>query len=66
MPLDTIRQKIETEEMQANLDEKEWSALLKFQIASKLFDSAYGYNSNRNSISMRHHNQRDRFVMKLS
>ena len=43
---------IEIGEMEANLDEKKWSALLKFQISSENFDSGYGHDSNRNSISM--------------
>ena len=52
MPLDTMRQMIEGGETEANLDEKEWSALLKFQISSENFDSGYGHDSNRTSISM--------------
>ena len=53
MPLATLRQIIEIGESEANLDEKEWSALLTFQIASKNFDSInYCHNSNINSISM--------------
>ena len=66
MPLATMRQMIEIGETEANLDEKEWSALLKFQISSENFDSGYGHDSNRNSISMWHYNQQDRFVMKVS
>ena len=62
IPLATIRQIIETGETDANLDEKKWSALLKFQISSENFDSDYGHDSNRNSISMWHYNQQDRFV----
>ena len=42
MPLATVRQMIDIGEMEANLDEKEWSALLKFQSASENFDSGYG------------------------
>ena len=66
MPLATMRQMIEIGETEANLDEKEWSALLKFQISSENFDSGYGHDSNRNSTSMWHYNQQDRFVMKVS
>ena len=66
MPLATMRQMIEIGETEANLDEKEWSALLKFQISSENFDSGYDHDSNRNSISMWHYNQQDRFVMKVS
>ena len=62
MPLATVRQTIEIGETEVNLDEKEWSALLKFQISSETFDSGYGHDSNRNSISMWHYNQQDRFV----
>ena len=47
MPLATMRQMIETGETEANLDEKEWSTLLKFQTASENFDSGYGHDSNR-------------------
>ena len=43
MPLATMRQMIEIGETEANLDEKEWSALLKFQIASENFESGYGH-----------------------
>ena len=32
MPLATMRQMIEVGETEANLDEKEWFALLKFEI----------------------------------
>ena len=56
---------IEIGETEANLDDKEWSALLKFQISSENFDSGYGHASNRNSISMWHYNQQDRFMMKV-
>ena len=66
MPLATIRQMIEIGETEANLDEKEWSTLLKFQISSENFDSGYGHDSNTNSISMWHYNQQDRFVVKVS
>ena len=66
MPFATIRQMIEIGETEANLDEKEWSALLKFQISSENFDSGYGHDSNRNSISMWHYNQQHRFVLKVS
>ena len=66
MPLATMRQMIEIGETGTNLDEKAWSALLKFQISSENFDSGYGHDSNRNSISMWHYNQQDRFVMKVS
>ena len=55
---------IEIGETEANLDEKEWSALLKFQISSENFDSGYGHDGNRNS--MWHYNRQDRFVMKVS
>ena len=65
MPLATMREMIEIGETEANLDEKEWSALLKFQIFSENFDSGYGHDSNRNSIFMWHYNQQDRFVMKV-
>ena len=51
MPLATMRQMIETGETETNLDKKEWSTLLKFQTASENFDSGYGHDSNRNSIS---------------
>ena len=66
MPLATMMQMIEIGETEANLDEKEWSALQKFQISSENFDSRYGHDSNRNSISMWHYNQQDRFVIKVS
>ena len=70
MPLATMRQMIEIRETQANVDEKEWSALLKFQTASENFDSGYGHDNSpdnsRNSISMWHCNQQDKFVMKVS
>ena len=66
MPLATMRQMIESGETGANLDEKAWSTLLKFQISSENFDSGYGHDSNRKSISMWHYNQQDRFVMKVS
>ena len=39
MPLATARQMIEIGEMEANLCEKEWSALLKFQVSSENFDA---------------------------
>ena len=65
MPLATMREMIEIGETEANLDEKEWSVLLKFQISSENFDSGYGHVSNRNSISMWHYNQQDRSVMKV-
>ena len=61
-----MRQMIEIGEMVANLDEKEWSALLKFRTVSETFDSGSGCDSSRNSISMRHYNPQDRFVMKVS
>ena len=57
---------IEIGETKANLDKKEWSALLKFQTASETFDSGYGHDTNRSSISMWHYNPRDRLVMKFS
>ena len=63
LPFATMRQMIETE---ADLDEKEWFVSLKFGISSENFDSGYGHDSNRNSISMWHYNQQDRFVMKIS
>ena len=66
MPLATLTQIIEIGETEANLDEKEWSALLKFQISSENFDSGYGHDNNRNSISMWHYNQHDRFLMNVS
>ena len=66
MPLATMRQIIEIGETEANLDEKEWSALVKFQISSENFDPGYDHDSNRNSISMWHYDQQDRFVMKVS
>ena len=53
-------------ETETNLDEKEWSASLKFQISSENFDSGYGHDKIRTSISMWHYNQQDRFVMKVS
>ena len=61
MPLATIRQIIEIGETEANLDEKVLSASLKCQISSENFDSVYGYNNNRNSISVWHYDQQDRF-----
>ena len=61
MPLATMRQMIEIGETEASLDVKEWSASLKFQTASENFDSGYGHDGNRNSISMWHYNQQDRF-----
>ena len=66
MLLATMKQMIEIGETRAKLDEKAWSALLKFQTASANFYSGCGHHSNRNSISMRHYNQQDRFVMKVS
>ena len=57
---------MEIEESEASLDEKEWSALLTFQTASKNLNSGYCHDRNRNSISMWHYNQQDRFVMKVS
>ena len=53
MFLATMRQMIEIGETEANLDEKEWSALLKLQISSENFDSGYGHDSNGNYISMK-------------
>ena len=58
MPLATMRQMIGIGETEANIDKKEWSSLLKFQIVSENFDSGYGRYSNRNL--------QDRFVMKVS
>ena len=52
--------------MEANVDEKEWSALLEFQTASENFDSGHSHDTNRNYISMWHYNQRERSVMKFS
>ena len=46
---------IEIGETVANLDDKEWSALLKFQTAFENFDSGYGHDSNENSISIWHY-----------
>ena len=66
MPLATIRQMIEIGETEANLDENEWSALLKFQISLENFDSGYGHDSNKHSISLWHYNTQDRFVVKVS
>ena len=66
IPLATIREMIETEETEANLDAKEWSDLLKFQTASEHFDSGYGHDSDRHSISMLRYNQEDTFVIKVS
>ena len=66
MLLATMRQMIEIGETEANLDEKEWSALLQFQISFENFNSGYGHDSNRNYISMWHYNQHDRFVIKVS
>ena len=65
MPLATIRQMIGIGETEANLDEKERSALLKFQISPENFDSGWGHDSNRNSISTWHY-QQDRFIVKVS
>ena len=65
MPLATMRQMIETGETAGSLDEKEWSALLKCQISSENFDSGYDHDSNKNSISMWHCNQLDRYVMEV-
>ena len=45
MPSATIRQKIESGKTEANFDEKEWSALLKFQTASENFHCGYGHDS---------------------
>ena len=59
MLLATMRQMTEIRETEHNLDEKEWSALLKFQTASENFDSGYGHDSNRNSISIWHYNQQE-------
>ena len=66
MSLATIRQMIEFGKTEANLDEKEWCASLKFQIFSENFNSGYGHDSNRNSISMWPYNQQDRFIVKVS
>ena len=66
MPLATMIQMIEIGETEANLDEKEWSALLKFQTASENLDSGYDHDTNRNVISMWYYNQQDRFVMEVS
>ena len=57
---------IEIGEKVANLDKKQWSALLKFQNVSENFDSGYGHDNNRYSISVWHYNQQDRFVMNVS
>ena len=57
---------IEIGEMETNLGDKEWSALLKFQIFSENFDSGYGHDSDRNSISMWHYDQQDRLIVKVS
>ena len=65
MLLATMRQMIEIGETEANLDEKEWSALLTFQTDSKKFDSGYCHDSNRNYTSMWHYNQQNRFIMKV-
>ena len=62
MPLNTMRRMIEIGETEANLEEKEWSTLLKFQIASENFHSGYGHDSGRSSISTWHYSQHDRFV----
>ena len=45
---------------------KKWSVLLKFHISSENFNSGYGHDSNKNSISTWHYDQQDRFVMKVS
>ena len=66
MLLATMRQVIEIGETDANLDEKEWSVFLKFQISSENFDSGYGHDSNRNCIFMWHYNQQYSFVIKVS
>ena len=66
MPLVTMMQMIEIGESEANLDEKEWSALLTFQTASKNFNSGHCHDTNRNYISVWHNNEQDRFVMKVS
>ena len=55
MPLARIRQMIEIGETEANPEEKELSALLKFQISSENFDPGCG-----------HYNQQYRFVVKVS
>ena len=65
MLLARMRQMIEIGETGANPDEKEWSALLKFQTVSESFDSGYAHDSNRNFIFMCHYNQQDRLVMKF-
>ena len=57
---------IEIGETKANLDDKEWSVLQKFQTASENFDFGYGHDINSNSIPMWYYNQQDRFVMKVS
>ena len=57
---------IEIGETEANLDEKEWPGLLKFQISSENFDSGYGHDRNRNSISVWQYNQQDRFAVNVS
>ena len=46
-------------EMEANLNEKEWAVLLKFQAVSENFDSGYGHDSNRGFVSIWHYNQQD-------
>ena len=38
----------------------------KISNLSENFDSGYGHDSNRNSVSIWHYNQQDRFVMKVS
>ena len=66
MPLARMSKMIEIEESEASLDQKEWFVLLTFQTASKNFDSGCCHDNIRNSISMWHYNQQDRFVMKVS
>ena len=66
MLLATMRQMTEIGETEANLDEKEWSALLQFQISSENFKSGYGHDSNRDYISMWHYDQQDRFLIRVS
>ena len=60
-----MRQMKEIGETEANLDEKEWSALPKFQISSENLTLAKAMIAAK-ILFLWHYNQQDRFVMKVS
>ena len=57
---------IETGEKEANLDEKEWSALLNFQTVSENFDCLAKAMIVTEFLFYVHYNQLDRFAMNVS